>query len=98
MLPEELAVAREGVCFRARGPARPLDGSRPRSRARRTFLYGEVLLFVAIAVAIVTIYATFAAPSLPAATLPPSPPSKLNFEVQYSTLYRRAYSTYCYTV
>ena len=75
MLPEELAVAREGVCFRARGPARPLDGSRPRSRARRTFLYGEVLLFVAIAVAIVTIYATFAAPSLAAATLPPSPPS-----------------------
>ena len=32
---------REGVRSAARGPAHPMDGPRPRSRARRTFLNGE---------------------------------------------------------
>ena len=32
---------REGVRSIAHGPAQPVDGSRPRSRARRTFLNGE---------------------------------------------------------
>ena len=32
---------REGVRSIAHGPAHPVDGSRPRSRARRTFLNGE---------------------------------------------------------
>jgi hypothetical protein len=32
---------REGVRLTAHGPAHPVDGSRPRSRARRTFLNGE---------------------------------------------------------
>ena len=34
-------VTREGVCSIAHGPTHPVDGSRPRSRARRTFLNGE---------------------------------------------------------
>ena len=32
---------REGVCSTAHGPAHPVGGSRPRSRARRVYLHGE---------------------------------------------------------
>ena len=32
---------REGVCSAAHGPAHPVDGSLPRSRARRVYLHGE---------------------------------------------------------
>ena len=34
-------VTREGVCFRAHGPAHPMDGSQPHRWARRTFLNGK---------------------------------------------------------
>ena len=34
-------VSREGVCFRAHGPTHPMDGSRPRSWARRTYMGGN---------------------------------------------------------